>query len=121
MWKLCLFVAAALFATSGCLAPGCIRNSECSYGLECRANKCQKPLPAATPVAGTAPEQCYAYWCPYVQDGGQLHYGGSGGNAASTTSTRYQAGGTSSSTGAGGMSSSATDAGTSTSGAGGSM
>jgi hypothetical protein len=114
MWKLSLLAAAAVFATSGCLDPGCMRNSECRDGLECRANKCQKPLPAQ-PVAGQAAAQCYAYWCPYVQDGGQLHYAGSGGHAAVNTSTRYQDGGTSTTTGAAGMSS-ATSA-----GAGGSM
>jgi hypothetical protein len=120
MWKLFLVAGVVTWAAAGCLDPGCMRNSECTNGLECRANKCQKPLPAAQAVAGQPAAQCYAFWCPYVQDGGQIHYGGSGGHAAVNTSTRYQDGGTTTTTtttGASGMDiSSATGA-----GAGGSM
>lgn len=45
-WIGLLLVSTGLI-TSACQDPGCIRNSQCKSGLECRDSKCQAPLSAA--------------------------------------------------------------------------
>ena len=48
-------IAASLAASTACVDPGCIRNSECGTGFECKNARCIRDDPGLnnTPKAGT--------------------------------------------------------------------
>jgi hypothetical protein len=66
---LTLFVLTSLVASSACVDPGCIRNSECGTGFDCKNARCVSTTDAGVSTAKAGEGGSSA-------DGGQLDASG---------------------------------------------